>query len=92
MRKLVSLSNYMITRYIGKNLFECEMCGKRSKLMLQWDAILTGIKMQNKLTKDEDLNLIIAILDRAEGVSKQDFKRLTKKITDLGASYEKTNK
>ena len=48
--------------------------------------------MQNKLTKDEDLNLIIAILDRAEGVSKQHIKRLTKKITDLGASYEKTNK
>ena len=45
MRKLVSLSNYMITRYIGKNLFECEMCGKRSKLMFQWEAILTGIKM-----------------------------------------------
>ena len=48
--------------------------------------------MQNKITRDEDLNLIITILDRAEGVSKQDFKRLTKKITDLGASYEKTNK
>ena len=45
MRKLVSLSNYMITRYIGKNLFECEMCGKRSKLMFQWEAMLTGIKM-----------------------------------------------
>ena len=48
--------------------------------------------MQNKITRDEDLNLIITILDRAEGVSKKDFKRLTKKITDLGASYEKTNK
>ena len=47
--------------------------------------------MQNKITRDEDLNLIITILDRAEGVSKKDFKRLTKKITDLGALYEKTD-
>ena len=47
--------------------------------------------MQNKITRDEDLNLIITILDRAEGVSKKDFKRLTKKITALGALYEKTD-
>ena len=47
---------------------------------------------KDKLTKDEDLNLIITILDRAEGVSKRDFRRLTKKITDLGASYEKADK
>jgi len=47
--------------------------------------------MQNKLTRDEDLNLIITILDRAEGVSEKDFKRLTKKITYLGALYEKTD-
>ena len=34
-------------------------------------------------TNDKDLNL---------GVSKKDFKRLTKKITELGVSYEKSNK
>ena len=45
MRKLVSLSNYMITKYIGKNIFKCEMYGKQSKLMFQWEAMLTDIKM-----------------------------------------------
>tara|TARA_R110002051_G_C8643127_1_gene486454 strand:- start:276 stop:425 length:150 start_codon:yes stop_codon:yes gene_type:complete len=49
--------------------------------------------MRNRIqTNDKDLNLIIAILDNAEGVSKKDFKRLTKKITELGVSYEKSNK
>ena len=45
MRRLVSLSNYMITKYIGKNIFKCEMCGKQSKLMFQWEGMLTDIKM-----------------------------------------------
>ena len=35
----------MITKYIGKNIFKCEMCGKQSKLMFQWEGMLTDIKM-----------------------------------------------
>lgn len=47
--------------------------------------------MKNRIqTNDKDLDLIITILDNAEGVSRKDFKRLTKKITELGGLNEKT--
>ena len=49
--------------------------------------------MKNRMiTNNRDLDLIITILDNAEGVSKEDFKRLTKMITELGGGLnEKTH-
>ena len=35
----------MITKYIGKNTFKCQMCDKLSKLMFEWEGMLTGDKL-----------------------------------------------
>lgn len=35
----------MVTKYIGKNIFKCQMCDKQSKLMFEWVGMLTDIKM-----------------------------------------------